>query len=203
MAIVETILLRASLIFLVLGSFAGLIAGAILIWRPHWLARASLFTNRWISTRRIDKILETPIEIDSWFYRYRRTSSAIAMAGAIYILFSFSLQIHEASAVAVLAKRFQVPAAYLGALFGPMELIVLSGAAFALLVSLLLLFRPTLFRKFEHGSNEWVSLRREMKPLEILHNNLDEFTFRHTQQIGMMLVLGSVYTLVMFTFWAR
>jgi hypothetical protein len=42
-----------------------------------------------------------------------------------------------------------------------------------------------------------------MKPLELLHNNVDEFTFRHTQQMGVVLVLCSIYTLAVFTFLAR
>lgn len=202
MAIVETILLRAALSFLILGSVVGLIVGAILIFRPHWLARASSHTNRWISTRNFDKFLETAIDVDSWFYRYRRASGAVLLAGAVYILYFFTMQVNEASTITALAARFHVPVAYFGALFDPVRVVSLTGVTFALLVSLLLLFRPGLFRKFEQRANVWVSLRREMKPLEILRHGVDEFAFSHTQQTGMMLMLGSVYTLAMLTFWA-
>jgi hypothetical protein len=199
---IEAVLLSAFVNFLVLGSVAGLILSALLIFQPQWLARTNPANNRWVSTRHIDKMLESPIDIDSWFYRYRRVTGFVTLAGAIYLLYFFGVQIDKGRAISGLAQGFQMTSADIGWLFNPMELIVLLGAVFALLVSLLMLFRPGRFRLFEHGANKWVSLRRTMKPLEILHNDVDEFTFRHTPLTGVMLLVGSIYTLVMLTFWA-
>ena len=193
MTIVETVVLSALPIFLVTGSAAGLLVGAILILRPHWLVRLSLTANRWISTRHIDKMLDIPINADSWFYRYRRASGLVTLAGALYVLYFFSMRIDNTSA----------GSGYGGVFLETMVLIALLGAALALLVSLIVLFRPSLLRKFEAAANEWISLRDAMKPLELLHNNVDEFTFRHTQQMGVVLVLCSIYTLAVFTFLAR
>lgn len=193
MTIIDEILLSALPIFLVTSSAAGLLVGAVLIFRPHWLVRVSLTANRWISTHHIDRILDISFNADSWFYRYRRASGMVMLAGAMYVLYFFSVRIDKASA----------GSDYLGVLFEAMVLITLSGAALALFVSLLVLFRPSLLHKFESAANEWISLRRAMKPLEIMHNNVDEFTFRHTQQMGVILVLCSIYTLAVFTFLAR
>lgn len=203
MNIVETTLLRAVLIFLVLGSVSGLIAGIMLILRPVWLERAGRFANRWISTRRFDRLLEASINVDPLFERHWRAAGAIMLAGAIYILYFFGMHIDEASAIASLERAFRMPAAYLDVLFDPLKTVALAGAAFAALASLLLLFFPGRFHKVEQGANEWLSLRKEMKPLEISRNGLDQFAFHHTRQIGMLLVIGSIYTLVMFSFWAR
>ncbi|MDO8466120.1 MAG: hypothetical protein Q7S46_12860 [Gallionella sp.] len=203
MDIIETMLLRVLFSFLIIGSFAGLFVGAILILRPHWLERMSLISNRWISTRHIDKSLERAINIDPLFYRYHRANGAFALVGALYILYFFSVQIDKASAIAGLTNRFHMPPAYIGALFEQMVLIELLGATFALIISLFVLFFPSLLRKFEHGANKWVSLRRALKPIEVLHNGVDEFTFRHTQQIGVMLILGSVCMMALLTLWAR
>ena len=193
MTIVETVLLSALPIFLVTGGAAGLLVGAVLILRPHWLVRLSLTANRWISTRHIDKMLDIPINADSWFYRYRRASGLVTLAGALYVLYFFSVRIDATSA----------GSGYGGVFFETMVLIALLGAALALVVSLIVLFRPSLLRKFESAANEWISLRDAIKPLELLHNNVDEFTFRHTQQMGVVLVLCSIYTLAVFTFLAR
>jgi hypothetical protein len=202
MITIETILLRAVISILVLGSVAGLILGATLILRPHGLARVNLIANRWISTRHIDRFLETAINFDSLFYRYRLASSLVALAGAIYILYYFGVQIDRGSVTSTLATRFHIPAVYVSVMFGPIQLIAILGAAFTLFASLFVLFLPGQFRKFEHGANEWVSLRHAMKPLEILRTNVDEFTLRHTLPIGVMLVLCSVYTFALLTFWA-
>ncbi len=203
MTLIEPLLLRVLLNFLLLGSCAGLIVGAVLILRPHWLERVSLFTNRWISMRQFDKLLESSVKLDPWFYRYHRASGALILVGAMYALYFFTVKLDKASAIAGLANQFRVPAAYVDALFSPLVLIALLGAMFALFVSLFLLFNPSLLRGFEHGANQWLSLRRALKPLEISRRSLDEFTFRHTQQMGVMLVLGSLYTLVLLIFWAR
>lgn len=203
MDIIETILLRALLSFLIIGSFAGLIIAIILILRPHWLEYASLISNRWVSARHLDKKLDSTINIDPWFYRYHRANGTFALAGALYILYFFSVQIDKTSAIAGLTKRFHMPSAYIGALFEQLVLIELLCATFALLISMFVLFAPNLLRKFEHGANKWVSLRRALKPLEVWHSSVDEFTFRHTQQVGVMLVLGSVCMMVLLTLWAR
>lgn len=200
---IETTLLRALLNFLIIGSFAGLILGATLIFRPHWLKWASLICNRWIPTRPLDKILESTIKLDPWFHRYHRAVGAFILAGALYILYFFIVQIDKASAIVSMTNRFHLPPAYIAALSEQLILIELLGATFALIISLLMIFSPNLFRKFEHSANEWVSLRRALKPLETWHNGVDEFTFRHTQQMGVMLILGSVYLMVPLTFWAR
>ena len=200
---IETILLRALLYFLIIGSFAGLILGAILIFRPHWLKWASLICNRWISTRPLDKILESTIKLDPWFHHYHRAVGAFILTGALYVLYFFSVQIDKASAIASLTNRFHLPLDYLAAIFGQMVLIELLGAMFALIISLFIIFSPNLLRKFERSANEWVSLRRALKPLETWHNGVDEFTFRHTQLMGVMLILGSVYLMTPLTLWAR
>jgi hypothetical protein len=202
MSIVQTILLSALISFLILGSAAGLIIGTTLILRPLWLLRLNQICNRWISTRHVDKFLETTIYIDSWFYRYRRSSALLTSAGAIYMLYYFGVQIDKVSVVSGLAKRFHIPVAYFSVFFEPMVLIMLLGSAFALFISLFLLIRPSRFLKFEHDANKWVSLRHAMKPLEAMRDNVDAFTFRHSQQVGGTLVLGSIYTLALFTFWA-
>lgn len=203
MPVVENILLHAFLNFLLFGSVAGLFVGAILILRPHWLARIGLFTNRWISTRQIDRNLESTITLDPWFYRYRKMSGALTLLGALYVLYFFTIQLDKGIAVEGLAKRFHVPASYIGALFDPLVLIALLGAAFALFVSLFVIFRPSLLRDFERSANQWISLRRAMKPLEISHSEVDDYIFHHTQQVGVLLVLGSIYTIVLLTVFAR
>jgi len=203
MTLIETLLVRALLNFLLFGSCAGLIVGAILIVRPRWLERVSLLANHWISTRQFDKLLESSVKVDPLLYRYHRASGALTLVGALYILYFFTVRLDKASAIAGLARHFRVSAAYIDVLFNPLVLIALLGATFALFVSLFVLFRPSLLSGFERAANQWLSLRRALKPLEISRNGVDEFTFRYTQQMGVMLMLGSLYALVMLTSLAR
>lgn len=200
---IEAILLRALFNFLLIGSTVGVVVGAMLILRPQWLQRASLLANRWVSTRPLERALEKNINLDPLFYRYRQLGGTIICLGALYILYFFTVRLDKDAAIAGLAKHFRLPVAYMAALFDPLVLIALLGATFALFVSLFVLFRPSLLRPFERDANQWISLRRAMKPLEISHSSFDEFTFRYTLPIGVLLVLGSLYTLLLLTVWAR
>jgi uncharacterized membrane protein len=203
MSPVETILLHSFLNFLLLGSGTGLIVGAILILRPNWLERASAFCNRWISTRQLNRKLESSIPLDAWFYRYNRMTGGATLVGALYILYFFTVRIDKSVAIVSLSKRFHVPSAYIATLIDPLVLIALLGATFALVISLFVCLRPSLLRDFEQRANQWISLRSAMKPLEIQRNGVDELVFRHARHVGVMLVLGSIYTLALLTLWAR
>lgn len=203
MSPIETILLHSFLHFLILGSGAGLIVGAILVLRPNWLERASSFSNRWISTRQINRKLEASIPLDAWFYRYNRLTGGATLVGALYILYFFSVQMNKGAAIMALSKHFHVPTAYIATLIDPLVLIALLGATFALVISLFVCLRPSLLRDFEQRANQWISLRSAMKPLEIQRNGVDELVFRHARHVGVMLVLGSIYSLVLLTLWAR
>jgi hypothetical protein len=77
------------------------------------------------------------------------------------------------------------------------------GAAFSLFVSLFVLFRPSQLREFEKGANQWISMRKTLKPLEISRKGVDEFAMRHAPKVGVTLVMGSLYTMVLLTFFAR
>ena len=78
---------------------------------------------------------------------------------------------------------------------------ILLGAAFTLIISLFLLIRPSMLRGFEQGANQWISLRQALKPFEISRVGVDEYVFQNVQLAGVLLLFGSLYTLVGLTHW--
>lgn len=201
MSIAEPIILRSAVLFLMLGSVAGVLAGVVLIVRPEWLRHLGKFTNRWISTRHLNKGLEKPVNLDAWFYRYSKLSGIVLLAGATFIIYFFITSFNKLSTIASLFKNSGLPPSLLDGLLDGLVLIILVGSVLALIVALFLFFRPSLLRGFEQRANHTASLRRAMKPLEIPRSNLDEYVFRHVQLVGVLLVLGSVYTLVGLAAW--
>ncbi len=197
----EAELWRSLAVFLLLGSIAGLLAGASLLWRPDWLLRASKLANGWVSTRRMSRPLELTVDVEHWVYRYNRLSGALLLAGAIYIDAILTLHFDKASVLVVLRNSYITQPLLLEAMLDALVLIFLAGAQLALIVSLFLLLRPSLLRSFEQGANQRLSLRKSLKPLEMQHGGLDQYVFRHVQGAGMLLLLGSLYTLVMLAFW--
>lgn len=194
-------LLQSFVIFLMVGSLAGMIVGALLLLQPQRLQRASQTLNSWISTRHLDQSLERTFNLDPWFYRYRRTGGTLTLLGAFYVIYFFTVGIDRADTVGGLARHFNLAASLVGGLLDALVLSALTGAVFAAFVGLFLLLRPSLLRDFEQGANQWVSLRRALKPMEIPRAGVDEYIYQRARQAGILLVLGSLYTLVMLTLW--
>ena len=199
--LIQSWLVQSLVIFLMLGSLAGMAVGLLLVLRPQSLQRLSQILNRWVSTRHLEQPLERSINLDPWLYRYRRSSGALTLLGAGYIIYFFTVSMDRVEAISGLAKHFKLPPALVGGLLDALVLSALLGALFAAFISLFLLLRPSLLREFEQGANHWVSLRRTLKPMEIPRAGVDEFIFQHGRRAGILLVLGSLYILALLTFW--
>lgn len=199
--VVESILLRSAIIFLSVGSLTGILVGGLLLWDPVRLRAVSAILDRWISTRHLDQSLEISVALDPWFYRHKRVGGVLILLGSCYVTYFLTVSLSKVRATAGLAKHYDLPAAFVGALLDAFVLSALLGVVFAAFVSLFLLLRPSQLRDFEEGANRWVSMRRAMKPMEISRHGLDEAVFNHGRHVGVLLVLGSLYALVFLLSW--
>ena len=201
MSLVNTLLLHALLLFLVAGSIAGLVAGAALVLRPAWLLRVSTHTNRWVATRQIDRLLEQAIKVDRWFYRHHRVSGMLLLTGALFLIYFFIARFDRPAIFAGLLSAYPISPMMIGVLLDTVVLSILLGAAFTSIISLFLLYRPSMLKGFEQGANQWFSLRRALKPFEIARSGMDEYVLQNVQMTGVLLLLGSMYTLAGVTIW--
>jgi len=199
--IIQTWLFQSAVIFIIMGSVAGLLIGALLVFRPQQFQVISGLLNRWVSTRTFDKALESSFSIDPWLYRYRRVTGALILAGALFVLFYFTVQLDRAATIEGLAKHFHYYPSIVGGLLDALVLSSLLGSLCAIFVALCLIFRPSLLRGFEESANQWLSLRKALKPMEIPRDNMDRYVQRYTRQVGIFLLLGSLYTLVLLAYW--
>lgn len=192
----DAMLIRSLLLFLILGSVAGLFTGTAMLLRPGWLQQASKFANRWISTRQMSRPLVQLISLDSWFYRYNRLSGISIMLGSIYILYYFTAAFSHTVALNNLFKSALVPPAMMSGLVDALVLASVMGAVFSMLISLFLFFRPSMLRDFELRANQKTSLRQTIKPLEIQRAGLDRLVMRNMRVFGVLILAGSLYTLI-------
>ena len=199
--VIQTWLLQSAVIFLIVGSVGGILIGALLLFWPQRLRAISAVLDRWVSTRRFDRALERKIRLDPWFYRHRRITGTLTALGALYVLYFFSMQLDREQAIAGLIKRLGYHPLLVGGLLDALVLSALLGALSALLVALFILFRPSLLRDFERGANRWLSLRQSLKPLEIPRDNMQRSVERYVRQVGIFLLLGGLYTLVLLLIW--
>ncbi|HQS56894.1 MAG: hypothetical protein B7Y56_02010 [Gallionellales bacterium 35-53-114] len=201
MFITEAILLRYILLYLLVVSVVGVLAGALLLWRPEWLGRINKFANRWVSTRQMARPLAQSFNLDHWFYRYGCLSGAVLMLGALYVIYIFTSYFGRAGLMASLMKMHLVPPGLVQSLVDGFVLVSIMGAILALLVSLFLIFRPSMLRDLEQSANRRISLRQSLKPLEMQHQHLEQLVFRHAQKTGLALMAGGLYILAILLYW--
>lgn len=199
--IIQSWLSESFLTLLVLGGMSGIFIGLLLIFDPQRFHRISSMLDRWVSTRALDKALERNITLDPWLYRYRRATGALILAGALFILYYFAVELEREAAIVALAKRFHYPASLTGGLLDALVLSALLGAFCATFVALCLMFRPSLLRGFEASANQWLSLRKALKPMEIPRDYLNDFVAQHTRRVGIFLLIGGVYILALLSWW--
>lgn len=199
--IIENWLFQSTLIFLVMGSMAGIVIGILLLFYPERFTALSTLLNRWISTRKLDKSLESSFSLDPWMYRHRKLTGGGILGGALFVLYYFTFQLDRTAAIAGLSKHSNYP---LGLVAGFLDALVLSsllGALCAIFVALTMLLRPSLLRGFEGNMNQWLSLRKALKPMEIPRDDVGRYVARHSRQVGVFLLLGGLYTLLVWLWW--
>lgn len=194
-------LLRSLVLFLTLGSGAGLILGALMLCRPQWVARINNVANRWVSTRQMARPLDKSMSIDHWFYRYSKLSGVLLMVGAIYIVYMFSVQLSRTGLLAAMAKLNLLSSVWQEPVTDAFVFVLMAGAVLALFVGLFLIFRPSLLRDLELGANQRMPLRATLKPVEVQYNQLDSVFSRHVKVAGVLLISASLYVFVGLLYW--
>ena len=190
---VNIILGQSLAIFLLVGALTGVAVSLLLIFKPHLVTRVNRVANRWISTRRLNLLLDRSVSIEQWIYRRHRPLGILIVFGACYILVYFGLLFDKAIALRRLSGY--MPAWLLDMSLDTLALAALTGAAVALFVGLFLWLRPSLLRGVEESANRWVSSRRAVRLLDVPHDQIERFVAGHAQRIGWLLLLGNLYLL--------
>lgn len=198
---ISKFLFHAFLLFLVTGGVAGVLLSATLVLRPSWLLRSGQRINQWIATRHLSNMLERVVKVDRWLYRYHQVGGILLLTGAAFLIYFFTARIDKLRIVNGLSNVFSLPPAFAGVLLDSAVLSILLGAAFAMIISLFLLLRPSMLKGFEQNANQWISLRRALRPFEISHAGVDAFVFQNVQMAGVLLLFGSLYALAVLTIW--
>ena len=194
-AIIGEIGFRAAIQLMALAGVAGLMAGAMLIVRPRWLAQFGTYANRWVSTRKLDRSLESWISVDKWLYRHHLVSGTLMLAGAFWVIAYFLISFDNHNLAAALVQGNRYPPQLVEGLLSAFAVICMAGAIFAVVVGSTLLVRPGGLREFEDRTNHWMSLRKTLKPVEVPRAGVDEYVFRYANRVGVLLLAGSLYIL--------
>jgi hypothetical protein len=183
------------LTFLCLGALGGLIVG---IWLGLAPARFFAVTNRlnqWYSARRALKVWETPFHWERFFYRHHRLFGVAILLATGWTLYYFTW-VYSAERVYQVLRVGGMAAndPWFGLLEGIIWVIRIA-SVLALLAGVVVLFRPSLLRRFEDTANSWFSTRQMIRPLERSYPMTDSFAVRHPRLAGGLISAISVYAL--------
>ena len=200
----DAVLIRSLVLFLMLGSVAGLFAGAALLMRPDWLSRIGKHANHWVSTRQMSRPLVKIFNVEAWFYRHNRLAGGALLLAAVYLIYYFTVQFNKQAAMISIGRHTPLHPSLLDGLLDAMVLGCFSGAVFAAIVSLYLMLRPSMLRELELRANSKTSVRQRLKPLEIIRGGVDSYVFKHVRLTGWVILAGSFYTLlVLLAYWEK
>lgn len=187
----DIILWQALAIFLLIGALLGILLGLSLIIRPQLTEAVNRAASRWVSTRRINKLIERSINIEHWIYQHHRLLGVLIVSGAIYLLMHYGLLFDKAPSLQRMTSYLPVQMA--NGLLDALVLAALTGGALALWVGLLLWLRPSLLRGIENEANQWLSTRRATRMFDMPRDHVDRFVLNHAGRVGWLLLLGSIY----------
>lgn len=192
--LVENLLWRDLAIFLFFGAVLGGAVGLLLIFRPQLFWRINRVANKWLTLRVAERPFDRYISVERWFYRLHRPFGLFFAIGAVYVMGFFATAYDKKATMQALVQF--APAVVLDFLLDALVILLLVGAALALLVGLLLWLRPNQLRRMDEVANRWLSSRRATRVFDVPHNQIDRYVAHHARMSGWVMLAGSGYLFV-------
>ena len=156
------ILFDASYLFIIVGTFIALILGLGLIFAPSLTLKFNEKINTRISLREKTKTIETAIKSEPFFYKHSKINGAILIIGSIFVLYTlatfnaYTLLPHLPKSISSAGWEWIIDSA---------QIFFFISCGFILIFGLIVLFRPSLIKKFEQTANHWISTRRSFSKM--------------------------------------
>lgn len=189
MEIINQILRESFLMFLWIGSFAGVAVGVGMWLKPQQVIQLNQYFSRWVGSEKMELALDRPRWIERFFYRHHKLVGAGLLIGAVAVLYTFLFSYNLRTISALIPRGYWWLA---DALVG----MLLLGTALAALIGMLVLARPSLLRELEKASNHWVSTERFKIMFNGMHLAAEQSIIRHHRIAGASILFGSLYILI-------
>ena len=156
------ILLDASYLFIIIGSFVGLILGLGLILVPSTTLKINDTINTRISLREKTKNIEKLIKSEPFFYKYAKVSGLILIVGSLFVLYTLAT-FNIYSLTPYLPKSIS-PATW-DWLLNAGQIFFFIACTFIFIFGFIVLIRPSLVKSFEQAANHWISTRQHFSKM--------------------------------------
>ena len=183
------ILRHSFLLFLLLGSFAGVLIGVVMMVRPKRLATLNHALSHWVGSGALHAMLDRSRSTERFFYRHNRLVGSGMLIGALGVLYTFMFSHNLRKLSSFVSNRYWwLSDAIIG--------LLLVGTVLAALVGLIVLLKPSLLREIEQSTNRWISTERLTSSLGEANHSLERAMFRYHELTGALLMLGGLYAFI-------
>ncbi len=191
------ILKDSVILFFLIGSVSALLIGLLFLLSPAAADRFNRYLNRWVSMRRSMKPMESPHFTERFLYRHHRAFSLFILLGGSYILYQFGFNFDRQTMVAGLSK-ITPHTVFIDWILSAVLWFTIPATLFAILIGAFFAIRPSSLKRIEQLSNQWVSSRKWMLPLETPHYPLDNWVCRHPRLFGAATAIIASYLSMVF-----
>lgn len=167
----------------------------MLLFVPQRLVAFRSISDRWLTFRKPLKFLEIPRESDPFLYRNHKWMGAVAILLPLVTLYLLLYRTAEELPWSAVTREELYM--FWQWLYESTVIFLWISNIFALLVGVVLFFRPSLLKRFEKTANLWFSTRRSMRRLHHRYHHLDELLLNRARWTGIFMVIGAIYILVL------
>jgi hypothetical protein len=178
---------------LLMGAALGLLVGIFLIIDSARVFRWNASLNRWFSTEEAARVFDKPRDVKRFVYRRHRVVGVVVVAGALYAMDVLLFRIQTGAVLRALNGVANPEGLRLIA--DSLRIFLIGGNAVALLVGLVLCFRPSMLKGLEMWADKQYAVQSG-KSLDQMNFVADQFVLRHPRLVGVLVAVGSLFVLV-------
>ena len=182
--LLEQLLVPFLMLFIFVGSLGGAALGAGLLWRTASTLRLVQGMNRWVSTRRATRPLETPHDVlprSKWL-------GAFLVAGGLFAVYYLVVRLQiPRGALSPADPRFATALAVDAARW-----LLVAGCLVSVVMGAFVLWYPAILDRLEQRLNRWVSTRTMISAEgDRMRTPLDRVVETHPRTAGWLILLSS------------
>lgn len=185
------ILLDSVMLLAAVAAILGLVTSLWMLLSPTSFARLEEIASRSFSLRRSMRPLEISRNIDRHIYRHHKLFGLVVILASTFTLYNLLFSLETGRLASLIGHQFPAPIA--GWLIEAINLFLIAGNLFAIVIGLMIYVRPSALKSFESRANQWVSLREQTSWLETRFDFPDKLAKTQPRIMGVVLLLFSVY----------
>lgn len=165
--------------------------GLYVIILPSSAMSVNGFVNKWVSTDRFFRSMDQPVYKEALFYKWHRLFGVLILLGSAYVLYRlwFQTDVDVIAKLVPVVKTFQANAW----IYQSLVIFLLAMNAIIFILSVIIIFRPSLLKQAEGLINRWVQTDRPLERLNDQYQIPNNVLPGNVRLFGLLVLAGGMY----------